>query len=104
MQSDKPFTEALAGLMEERGFSLREVSRRCQEREDGWGSRMTIARYLSGDAKPTMKAMEIIAGVFAISPGYFPEYRLRIARAQLDPEEVGLRVALSNLDRFYSRD
>jgi transcriptional regulator with XRE-family HTH domain len=100
MQSNEPFTEALKDLMEENGYSLRELSRRCQSATDGWGSRMTIARYLSGEVAPTMRAMEIIAGVFQISPGYFPEYRLRIARAQLDPEEVGLPVALANLARF----
>jgi transcriptional regulator with XRE-family HTH domain len=99
MQSNEPFTEALKELMEEHDYGLRELSRRCQSATDGWGSRMTIARYLNGEVRPTMKAMEVLAGVFHLEPGYFPEYRLGIARAELDPEQVGLRVALANLAR-----
>ena len=99
--TDKPFPKALQELLDEKEWSNRELSRRCQEESPtGWGTSITINRLVNGEYKPPMSAIEIIAGVFRIKPDYFAEYRLGLARAQLDPEEVGLRVALKNLERF----
>lgn len=97
--TNKSFPEALNELIEEHEWSNRILSAKCQEVSGGWGAPMTIQRLRAGLYEPALEAMEIIAQVFNVAPDHFAEYRLAVARAQLDPKEVELRVALRNLEK-----
>ena len=97
-QTNKPFGTALKELMQERGWSIRELARRTQ-RETEWGAQSTIHVLLVGQATPTKEAIERVAHVFRISPEYFAEYRLAMERERLDPEVVGLEAALRHLKK-----
>ncbi len=94
--TDRPFTKSLPALLEERGWSLRELVRRTQ-REIGWGSHAGIGKFLSGETTLTPKLLESVAKVMRIDPRHFPEYRLMLARRELDPNAVGLAQALGTL-------
>lgn len=98
--SDKPFPEALSDLLTKHDITLRTLASKTQTRFDGWGSITTLSHYNTGKLKPTPKAIERIADALNEPADYFAEYRLAIARAQLDPEQVPLEVALKSLARF----
>lgn len=98
--TDKPFTEALRELMEERGWSMRQLSRHTKD-ETGWGALSTIHLLVHGHLNPGPEAIEKIAAVFRVPPDYFAEYRLAKARDSLDPDVVGFEKALRNLERFH---
>jgi transcriptional regulator with XRE-family HTH domain len=97
VKSDKPFPETLQGLMEERDLSIRRLAKQLRE-ETGWGSISTVHWLVRGDLRPTYEAMERVAKVLRIDPDTFAEFRLSAARRALDPEQVGLKRALRNLD------
>lgn len=98
--TDKPFSEALKELLEERGWSLRELARRTQN-ETEWGALSTLHALLMGYTGPTPEAIERIAHVLRVKPEYFAEYRLAQERAALDPDVVGLDKALARLARSH---
>ncbi len=91
----KPFVEAVMELLRREGISQRELARRCKRH--GWGSTSTVNFILTGDMNASVKAMTAIAQALAVPPHYFAEYRLAEARRRLDPQAVGLEVALREL-------
>lgn len=96
--STSPFGDALRALMDERGLSYRGLAEEIR-RIDGRGiTHAHLNMLANGHDKPSMRAMELIAGACSISPEYFAEYRLAIAMRELDPEVVGLEQALQNLN------
>lgn len=97
-QSDDRFADTLQRLLDEREISQRELIRRT--RRHGWGSTGAISYFMTEDVEPSTVAMEAIAQALGIDPAYFAEYRLAIARRQLDPTVVGLPEALRALERF----
>ena len=99
MKSTQPFPETLLSLMEMQEISRRGLAKRCQQR-DGWGTHSSISDMLHGKLRPSVSAIESIAGALGVSPETFAEYRLAQARARLDPEQVGLERALKNLAAF----
>lgn len=99
MQSTKPFSETLVAILEMSGVSQRELARRTQQRDE-WGSPMTVSLLLKEEIRPTIWAMEAIAGALGVSPDTFAEYRLATVRVSLDPLEVPLEKALENLERL----
>lgn len=99
MRSDKPFPAVLAALMAEQEVGLRELTRRCRFRAD-WGSHHGIGLLLRSEMRPTMHAMETIAGALGVAPETFAEYRLGQVRLRLDPDVVGLAAALKELARL----
>lgn len=101
--TNEPFTQAIHPLLDERGWSLRELARRC-EKETDWGTPGTVSLIARGGYPPTRDALENIAKVLRIKPTYFAEYRLMEARRQLDPKQVGLERALKNLEALPRRD
>jgi transcriptional regulator with XRE-family HTH domain len=94
--SDEPFPTALKELLRERDMSQRELIR--QTRKHGWGSAGAISFLINEELVPTMRAMEAIARALKIRPEHFAEYRLAVARRNLDPSAIGLKAALRNLD------
>lgn len=92
----KPFQEALREVLAEQDVSMRELTKRTQA-NDNWGNIATVSMYARGEQVPTLEAMEKIAKALHISPKFFPEYRLAVARRNLDPRAVGLAKALRNL-------
>jgi transcriptional regulator with XRE-family HTH domain len=123
MTTTEQFEDALAGLMQDRGISGYELERLTRERHpapkgewsklagdapDHYGrsspglSRQTISALLSGDLRVTPRAIEIISDALGaeVSPNYFPEYRLDVARERLnwrapDRKSRGRRLALA---------
>lgn len=93
--SKKPFHDALADLLGEQEVSQSELARRVRGR--GWGSKSAVNLLARGELEPTIKAMSAIAKALTVSPEYFAEYRLAVARQRLDPRAVGLATALRNL-------
>jgi transcriptional regulator with XRE-family HTH domain len=92
-----PFTETFAGLMEERGWSLRELSRRMEKDGDGL-HHVTLSLMMRGEMPPSKRAMELISKAMRISPETFAEYRLETKREALDWRRRGLVKALRELD------
>lgn len=97
MVSNAAFPEALEALLGEQDVSRRELVRRC--RKHGWGNVATVHYLATGEEPPTIRAMENIATALSVSPNFFAEYRLAMARAALDESVVGLEKALAALDR-----
>lgn len=97
MPTSKPFPQAVAELLKEKGWSIRELSRRTKEQDD-WGALSTIHLLLRGELRATPEAMEKIASALGVPPEHFAEYRLAVRRRQLDPDAVGLSRALANLN------
>src|SRR5438552_6707586 len=96
--STKPFGEALRVLMEEAGLSYRELAERTRALDGRGMTHAHINMLANGHDKPSMRAMELVAGACGVEPDYFAEYRLAAAMRELDPEEVGLEQALENLN------
>lgn len=101
--TNEPFPEAMKELMDRRGVSTRKLAETTQEMFNGWGAQVTIHRLSTGQVPATIEAMERIARALDVEPEYFAEHRLAMFRAQFDPEQVPLRVALANLDRYEKR-
>lgn len=99
MRSDKPFPAVLGALLAEQELSQRELARRCQYRAS-WGSSTGLKLLRHGEMRPTMHAMETIAGALGVAPETFAEYRLGQVRLRLDPDVVGLPEALTELARL----
>ena len=97
-QSNKPFGESLRLLMEEHGFSYRGLAQRTRELDGKGMTHAHINMLAKGHDRPSMRAMELIAGACEVEPDYFAEYRLALAMRELDPTEVGLERALENLN------
>lgn len=94
----RPFAEVLEEILNKTETSQRELVRRTRER--GWGSLATISFILRRGMIPTPEATEIIARSLGVRPTVFAEYRLAVARRQLDPERVGLAQAIHNLESW----
>lgn len=90
--TDREFPEAVKDLLHNRQMSQRELARALKKKG---GPGLSALNYvLSGDVRPSKRMMESVAKAFNIDPEYFPEYRLAIARDELDPDAVGLDAAL----------
>jgi len=96
--SDKPFGDALRGLMEEYGLSYRGLAEATRQLDGRGMTHAHINMLANGHDKPSMRAMELIARACDVQPAYFAEYRLAVAMRELDPAEVGLEQALENLN------
>lgn len=69
---------------------------------DGRGVSVSLVqkRLAKGSrARPSMELMRSIARVLDADPALFAEYRLALARAQLDEQAIGLAAAVENLAR-----
>jgi transcriptional regulator with XRE-family HTH domain len=93
-----PFGDALRELMGERGLTYRELAEATRALDGKGMTHAHINMLANGHDKPSMRAMELLAAVCEVEPGYFAEYRLAAAMRELDPTEVGLEQALENLD------
>jgi len=101
-ETDRPFPEALNGLLKEHEISQRELVRRVRRR--GWGSVLGINQLARGELAPTPVAMANIANALQIDPHYFAEFRLAQARNKLDPDKVGQDAALANLRKKPNKE
>lgn len=97
--TDKPFTESIRELMDERDWSIRELGRQVRS-ETGWGALSTIHFMVRGDMPPSMAGLENIAKALRIRPEFFAEYRLAKLREALDPEAVGFAAAVRTMNRL----
>jgi transcriptional regulator with XRE-family HTH domain len=92
--------DTIRRLREERGLSRSQLSR-LTVGFDGQGiPEITIKSAENGSSQQTVRVLGAIAYGLGVSPNDWPEYRLAIARQQLDEREVGLDQALRNLSRI----
>lgn len=97
MRSEDPFPETVSAILERQGVSRRELQRRCQRH--GWiRDQSVVARVLRGEGAISPEGMEAVAKALGIPPETFAEYRMWQERRKYDPDEVGFRGALQNLD------
>jgi transcriptional regulator with XRE-family HTH domain len=90
----------LRRLRDEHGVSRSQLSR-ATVAYDGKGlAEVTIKAIENGTNRPGVQTIEAIAHALHIDPADFVEYRLALARRQLDEREVGLEQALAALRRF----
>lgn len=90
--------------MDERGLSYRGLAEATRAIDGRGMTHAHINMLANGHDRPSLRAMELIATACGVEPGYFAEYRLAMAMRELDPAEVGLERALSNLNaRLGSR-
>lgn len=81
--------------MAERQLSYRALSERTR-RADPAGAGLThghLAKLIAGRARPSRRALELIARALELEPYYFAEYRLAELRDQLDERRVGFDAA-----------
>ena len=97
-RSDKPFGEALRTLMAERGLTFRGLARATRSFDGKGITHAHLNMLANGHDRPSMRAMELVAGATDMDPSYFAQYRLAAAMRELDPEQVGLEQALQNLN------
>jgi transcriptional regulator with XRE-family HTH domain len=96
--STRPFGEALRVLMERDGLTYRGLADVTRELDGRGLTHAHINMLAKGRDRPSLRAMELIAGACGVDPDYFAEYRLATAMRELDPTEVGLEQALANLN------
>ena len=96
MGDAKPYRQVVEEFAAERGMSIRAVARLIKAKTD-WGTQTALWLYMNKES-PTRKALVNTARAFNIEPEVIQEYRLLKARDQLDPDRVGLRKALANLE------
>jgi transcriptional regulator with XRE-family HTH domain len=101
--SDQEFGAALRSLMSERGLTFRSLAEATREIDGRGMTHAHLNMLANGHEKPSLRAMELIAQVCEVTARYFAEYRLAEAMRELDPAEVGLEQALSNLNARLSR-
>jgi transcriptional regulator with XRE-family HTH domain len=81
--------------MAERQLSYRALSE-CTRRVDAAGHGLThghVANLIAGRARPSRRALELIAHALELEPDHFAEYRLAELRDQLDERHVGFDAA-----------
>lgn len=94
---EQPFPQALRALLEKHELSFRALAAKTAEyRPDGLSSGY-LHRLAQGKDRPSIEAFEVIAAAIGVGPETFGEYRLAVARRQLDERDVGLGQALQNL-------
>lgn len=92
----EPLPALLKRLREARGLSQEALAFRVYDA----GEKMTagaIGQFERGVTRPLPSTVEKLAIALEVDPSVFPEYRLAVARRQLDEREVGLDEALRNL-------
>jgi transcriptional regulator with XRE-family HTH domain len=81
--------------MAERRLSYRALSERTRQ-ADPVGDGIThghLANLVAGRARPSRRALELIAHALELEPNHFAEYRLGELRDQLDERRVGFDAA-----------
>lgn len=96
--STQPFPDRVKALAADRGLSVSRVGQRAGARELKGTSPDMFKSAMAGHRKVTPVLIEEVARVLEVPPDEFPEYRLAIARRQLDENEVGLDQAIATLE------
>ena len=97
--SEARFADSLLALLEEKGWSQRQLVRETRRRSD-WGSSTLMTFLTRGDMPPSLEAMETIASALQVDPAMWPEYRMAKWRHSLNPERVGYDAALKVLRKI----
>lgn len=97
---EEVFTERLRRLVKEKGTSLERVFNEAYNPNERGTSTAMYRKIMRGERNVSPLAIEAVATALGVAPEEFPEYRLALARQQLDESEVGLDQALGNLQRI----
>lgn len=93
-----PWHRVLATKLAERGMSMEDLAFEARRRGGPKISSSRISKIKSGERPLGRELLEAFAEILGEPPAIFAEYRLALARAQLDEREVGLDQALANLE------
>jgi len=101
-QARKPFGDALRELMKERGLTFRELEaelRRADPERRGL-TNSHLVNLAQQRNPPSARAMNLVATVFSLPPGYFLEARIQAAVDRLDLRHLDLDAVLAHLDQL----
>lgn len=93
------FATSVKQLAAERGLSVAKVGYQAYDPSIKGTNPDTFKSVMAGRRIVTPTLIEAVAQVLDVPPEEFAEYRLALARRQLDEREVGLADALENLQR-----
>jgi len=99
METTKPFPLALRELLVDNDM----VTKTGKQNWAALASELegvhyeTLRQAATGRRPPTPRLMEECASALRVRPEYFLEYRIHMARRELDPSAVGLERVLRNL-------
>lgn len=96
---DKPsaWLEVLAQTLDEKGMTQEDLAFEARRLGGLKINSSWISKIRNGHRPLSIEFLESLAGALGVPPETFAEYRLAIARVQLDESEVGLEAALANL-------
>ena len=94
----EPFRDRVQRLATERGLSTTQVGYLAYSDQQNGTSPSTFQKALRGERPLTISLVEAVADTLGVSPEEFHEYRLAVARRQLDEREVGLEQAIDMLE------
>lgn len=97
---EEQFADRLRRLAKERGISMERIFIEAYDPDARGTSPALMKKVMRGERAITRRAIEGVAAALGVPPEEFPEYRLALARQQLDEREVGLDQALENLCRI----
>jgi uncharacterized Zn finger protein len=96
----RDFAAQVKVLAAERGISVAQVGFQAYDPAVKGTNPDTMKSVMAGRRRPTPVLMEAVARVLDVAPDAFAEYRLALARNQLDEREVGLGAAVAHLERI----
>lgn len=86
-------------LRKERGLSQERLAYAMWQLDDTAPTPGAIGHIERGETRPKSQTMILIARALEVPPETFAEYRLEMARRQLDERHVGFERAVANLEK-----
>lgn len=96
----EPFPARLRRLRQDRGWSRSTLSRKTVDYDGRGLAEATVKAVEVGTNRPGPDTIVALAHALGVAPEEFPEYRLALARQQLDEREVGLDQAVEALTQI----
>ena len=98
----EPLSVRLRALRDQRGYSRSQLSRLTMAIDGKGLPEITIKDLETNPRQPHLETLELLSEALEVRPETFPEYRLALARRQLDEREVGIDQAVATLEAIES--
>lgn len=96
----EPFADRVKRLAAGRSLSVSKLGYLAYDPDVKGTNPDTFKSVMAGRRSVNTALIEAVSSVLQIPPEEFPEYRLAVARRQLDEREVGLEQALETLSEI----